>query len=662
MSRTLRTILAVVFVGIITFCAIILCQNIGKTLRMDVTEQKLYTLSDGTRSVLAKLNQPLKLRLYYAKTATLKAPDQIRFYNNYYDFVKTLLAEYARASKQMVQLEIIDPRPFSDDEEEALRYGLKRFPISEEENFFFGLVLQTQFGVVRTIPFFSPERQNFVEYDISHLIDTAVTRQKKRIGIMSSLPVMGEDTSGYMAQLRRMQKQQPRPPWTIVRQLQQQYDVNEVSTDVEQIKDVDILLVIHPKDLPEKTLFAIDQYVLKGGRAMFFVDPRCFVDTAANPLDRQQSEPVSNLNGLLSKWGVKMLENAFAGDRSLAMPVRMDRNERLQNLIGYLQLTGDCFNRHNVVTSNLNQVRMLFAGALVRSEAADANDEAERQVIPLLGTTSRGNTWSVEGPWDWVRINPERMITYFSDGSKPIVMSYLIKGRLKSNFPDGIEITEDSGEKTDNKDQDTEKPETKTVTRKLTGLTESSGECAVLVFSDVDFISDIVAYQDTVFGMKIAVGNNSDLVLNALDDLAGSSELIGVRSRGNFRRPFVVVDDIRARAEQKHAEEVAKLQAEIKRLETELNQVVSSAKKGQEDLIAKSIVDKQRQLETEIRRTRGELRDVQKKRYASIEQLGMRLQNLNMWSAPGVILLIAVVLTIRRRLLRRRHVSHASDA
>jgi hypothetical protein len=357
-----------------------------------------------------------------------------------------------------------------------------------------------------------------------------------------------------------------------------------------------------------------------------------------------------------------MLENAFAGDRSLAMPVRMDRNERLQNLIGYLQLTGDCFNRHNVVTSNLNQVRMLFAGALVRSEAADANEEAERQVIPLLETTSQGNTWSVEGPWDWVRINPERMITYFSDGSKPIVMSYLIKGRLKSNFPDGIEITEDSGEKTDNKDHDTEKPETKTVTRKLTGLTESSGECAVLVFSDVDFISDIVAYQDTVFGMKIAVGNNSDLVLNALDDLAGSSELIGVRSRGNFRRPFVVVDEIRARAEQKHAEEVTKLQAEIKRLETELNQVVSSAKKGQEDLIAKSIVDKQRQLETEIRRTRGELRDVQKKRYASIEHLGMRLQNLNMWSAPGVILLIAVVLAIRRRVLRRRHVSHASDA
>ena len=208
----------------------------------------------------------------------MKAPDQIRYFNNYYEFVKALLQEYVAVSKGMVQLEVIDPRPFSQEEEQAMRYGLQRFPITQEENFFFGLVMQTQFGVEKTIPFFSPDRHNFVEYDISYLIDTAITKQKKKIGIMSSLPVMGQDVSDYMARMMQMQGQQPEPPWTIVEQLKNKYEVKTVSTDVNDINDVDILLVVHPKNLPEKTQFAIDQFVLKGGRTVVCVDPFCWMD------------------------------------------------------------------------------------------------------------------------------------------------------------------------------------------------------------------------------------------------------------------------------------------------------------------------------------------------------------------------------------------------
>jgi ABC-type uncharacterized transport system involved in gliding motility auxiliary subunit len=328
MSRTLRTIAAVILIGIITFCAISICQNIAQGLRIDITDQKLYTLSNGTRTILGKLNQPLKLRLYYTKTAARKAPDQIRYYNNYFYFVQALLQEYARAAKGMIKLEVIDPRPYSDEEEEALRYGLRRFPMPKEESFFFGLVLQTEFGVVKTVPFFSPNRQNFVEYDLCQLIDTAITREKKRIGILSSLPVMGEDVTGYMAQLMRMQNQQPAPPWTIVRQLQQKYDVKKIETDIQEIEDVDTLLVIHPKDLPEKTLFAIDQFVLKGGRAIVCVDPRCIVDNPRRMPGQMgpSPDPISNLNSLLRTWGVEMLEDTFAGDRSLAVERQFERN------------------------------------------------------------------------------------------------------------------------------------------------------------------------------------------------------------------------------------------------------------------------------------------------------------------------------------------------
>ncbi len=236
MNRTIRAIIGAVCILVIVFSAISICQNIGKSWKADVTDQKLYTLSDGTKAILAKLHQKVVIKLYYAKTAALKGPDQIKFFNNYYEFVKSLLEEYVGAAKGMVELQVIDPRPFSQDEVDALQFGLKRFSITEEESFFFGLVVRTPFGVEKAIPFFSPDRQNFVEYDISYLIDTAITRQKKRIGIMSSLPVMGQDISPYMAQMMRMQNQRPQPPWTIVEHLRKKYEVQSLATDVMRLR------------------------------------------------------------------------------------------------------------------------------------------------------------------------------------------------------------------------------------------------------------------------------------------------------------------------------------------------------------------------------------------------------------------------------------------
>ena len=264
------------------------------------------------------------MKLYYAKTAALKGSDQIRYFNDYYYFVKALLEEYAAVGKGMVELEVIDPRPFSDEEADAIRNGLRRFTITEEEGFFFGLVVQTQFGVDKVIDFFSPQRQNFVEYDISYLIDTAITREKKRVGILSSLSVMGDDVSGYMAQMMRMQGQQPKPAWSIVRHMEQMYEVSSVEPEVDEITDVDILMVIHPKELSDKTLFAIDQFVLKGGRTIVFVDPYCYLDQP-DPRQMQMGQvtnPSSEFDKLLGAWGLELPKNTFAGDRKLSVTAR----------------------------------------------------------------------------------------------------------------------------------------------------------------------------------------------------------------------------------------------------------------------------------------------------------------------------------------------------
>ncbi|RKY07670.1 MAG: hypothetical protein DRP65_10140 [Planctomycetota bacterium] len=665
MNRLSRAIIAIVFVAAITFSAISICQTTAKSLRADITEQKLYTLSDGTKAILAGLNQPVKLKLYYTKTAAMKGPDQIRYFNEYYYFVRALLDEYVRAGKGMVELEIIDPRPFSDEEAQALRYGLRRFSITEEESFFFGLVLQTQWGVEKTIEFFSPERQNFVEYDISYLIDTAITREKKRIGILSPLKVMGDNVSGYMAQLMQMQGQSPKPPWGIVRQLKQMYDVKQIPTDTDQIKDTDILLVVHPKDLSEKTQFAIDQFILKGGRAIVLVDPHCIADRpppTQNPYETFTYKTSSNLNRLLKGWGLEMPENTFAGDRGLAIEGSLRPNQRRDKIIAYMLLVKGCFNADSAISADLNKVRVLFPGVL--REVAAGQDDSNIQLTPLLTTTSRGNSWTVSSPGELMMPDYPDLLSKFTDGTEPVAMAYLVTGRFKSAFPDGIEVEDDSVQSEDETgDAGESGDEEKAVkTKKITGLTEAEEDCAVVVFADVDFISDIVAYREAIFGLLAVVDDNSALLLNAIEELAGSANLISIRSRGNFQRPFTVVDEIEARAEAETAEEEARINAEIAGFQQELGKILSTSNQTEADIIETSILEKKKDLELKIHAAQSQLRRIKMIKRERIEALGTRLRNFCTLPGPIVTLIIAIVLGIRRAVMRRHYIGHAIDA
>ncbi len=667
MNKTVKAGIGVVLVLVITFCAISVCQNIGKSVKVDITEQNLYTLSDGTRSILLKLNQPLRVRLYYASTAALKGPDQIRYFNNYYQFVRSLLDEYVAAADGMIELGVIDPRPFSDEEAQALRYGLQRFQITEDESFFFGLAMQTQFGIEKVIPFFSPDRQNFVEYDISSLIDSCVEREKTKIGIVSSLPVMGDDVSGYMAQMMRMQGQQPKPAWTFVDQLRKGYEIVKIESDVEEIKDIDILLVIHPKDLPEKTMFAIDQFVLKNGRAIVFVDPYCFMDQPdqKSMQERTMHTANSNLDRLFRTWGIEMSENVFAGDRTLALKASLSPNQMPEKVIGFLNLVPGCFNSESVVTTDLNQVRVLMPGILKEIENGDKEDgepggEVER--VPLIMTTDRGNSWSVDNQFEIMALNPSALIQKFVDGREPVNMGYMLTGKFKSAFPEGVEfkVEEQKGHNPHGavSDPDNSGEESNT-TIKLTGLTESEGESAVIVFSDVDFISDMVAYQDSLFG-KVVVGDNGTLLLNAVEDLSGSSDLISIRSRGNFKRPFTVVDSIEDLAERESSVEEAKINAEIESFQNELQSVLLKASESEGQIVVgNSIMQKKRELELRIHEQQRKLREVKMQKRERIESLGNTLKNFNTLMVPAIVLIVAIVLGVRRSVKKKYYISHS---
>ncbi|MBN2842205.1 MAG: GldG family protein [Sedimentisphaerales bacterium] len=648
MNRMNRTILAMIFVAVITVSAVVVVTALAGTKKVDITAEKLYTLSEGTKTILNKINQPVTIKLFYAKTATTKALDEIKGYNDYYYFVKALLEEYASVNNK-IKLEIIDPRPFSEQEQEALLYGLKRFAVTEEEGFFFGLVAKTEYGAVKTIEFFAPDRQNLIEYDISYLLDTLTTRQKSKIGVLSSLPVMGEDLSPYMMQMMQQTGQRPQQPWVITRHLGQKYEFEKIATDAASIEGVDMLLVIHPKDLSEKTLFAIDQFVLKGGRAIFMVDPFCLTDIGdpqQQMYGQTQHDQSSSINELLNKWGVNVPADAYAGDKTLAEVVQLNRNSSPEKLIGFLSFNSarGCFNKDNVISSALANVKTIFGGVVEPVESmAD-----QISFTPLVTTSKQGNTWKPVTPISLQRLDPRRLMEQFTPGDKTLAVGALITGKFKSAFPEGIE---QEAKDTDEQQEQAAEPE------KIAGLTEAAENCNIIVFADVDFVGDSFAYNVSPFGAA-PNGDNAALLMNSIDNLLGSDDLIAIRSRGNFRRPFTLVDKIEAEAEARTEEQVKQIQDDIAGFEKELNNILSEARgQGQLVIDATQFEDSRKGLELKIHESKKKLRDAQLARREGIEKLGNKLALFNTAAAPAVILVIAICLTIQRSIKRSSYIA-----
>jgi ABC-type uncharacterized transport system involved in gliding motility auxiliary subunit len=652
MGRMTRAIMAIFFIAVIGVSAISISQGLFKRKRLDMTEHRLYTLSDGTKAILNKLNQPITMKLFYTRTAAINSSnDQIRYYNNYYTFVRALLEEYKAQSGGKVILEVIDPRPYSQEEMAAIRYGLRRFPLSEEENFIFGLVVQTQFGATKTIEFFAPDRQQLVEYDISYLLDTAVTRQKKRLGVLSSLDLMGD--TGYMAQMKQMQGQQPKQKWGILSHLERQYDVTSIPADTEAIEDVDFLLVVHPKDLPKQTVFAIDQFILKGGRAIIAVDPHSVADMP--DMTQRMSgaySSSSNLRQLLGHWGLVMPARTFAGDRTLAVVGATQQGQRPEKILGIIKLESayGCFNPSEPVTSQLREVTLVFPGVLKVQETGV--DEAQNLTYtPLLSTSEAGNAWTVNNDYELMNPDYAQMLRQFRDGDKPVTMAYRVTGTFTTAFPDGIEVLVVSDDEGDESQSE-----------KLTGLTESQEPGAVVVLADVDMLSDLVAYRRTIFGVS-PVGDNSTFILNTLEDLSGSSALISIRSRGNFNRPFTRVDKIEAKAEAETADEEARVMAKIQGFEQQLNEKIRSIEGDDKGaLIGQTIIEEKKKIELELRQAESQLRDIKMDKRLQVEKIKSKLWLFCTLPGPALMLLIAVLLGVYRSVKRRRYISHASDS
>jgi ABC-2 type transport system permease protein len=389
------------------------------------------------------------------------------------------------------------------------------------------------------------------------------------------------------------------------------------------------------------------------------LDPMCLSDRP----NRQQMQymqeppnPSSDLPQLLKAWKLEMPENQVVGDRDIALVASMSQNANPGKIITYLGFNRQCFNPDNIIGANLNDVRFLFAGALKPIE--DPNYKIT--LTPIVHTTAKGSTFQLT-PYEMMMPEPEHLMSKYMEGMAPVNMGYLVTGKLRSAFPNGIEVAIDPNKPEDSNGVKADPNKPKPTKKTIKGLVQATNDCAVAVYSDVDFISDMLAYQHSFFGSAV-VGDNAALLMNTVDDLCGSSDLIAIRSRGNFQRPFTVVDKIESDAEKATADEESKINAQIQGFQQDLNNIVSKAKEGDEQVIGNEVLKKKRQIEENLRAAQARLREVKAKRRENIEAMGNKLRNVNCAAAPAFILVIAIGLGIRRSFRRRHYISHASDS
>jgi ABC-type uncharacterized transport system involved in gliding motility auxiliary subunit len=581
--------------------------------RLDLTENRQFTLSPGTLQLLGGIDEPITLRLYASRSLREANP----FLGSYADRVSDLLRTFADAAHGRITVERIDPEPFSPEEDRAVGFGLEAIPADPGggTSGYLGIAGTNTTDDVDVLPVLSPEREAFLEYDLTRMVYNLSHLDKPVVALVSSLPLNGDPALQYR-------------PWQVMQELGQFFDVRYQGGDVDRFADdVDVLMLVHPQGLSEKTLYAIDQFVLRGGKALVFVDPQ----SEAQAIRQQQGMPgdtFSNLEKLFPAWGIAYDPNQVVADPRAARQVAYPSGGRDQvvDYLPWLTLDRGHLAADEVVTAELNRVNLATSGFLKHKEGSATT------LAPLL----RSSPDAMAMPADKVRMFPDpfAILRDFRPGSEALVLAARVSGPLKSAFEKAPEGAGGGAEH----------------------LSESKAPAQIIVVADSDLLDDrnwLASQRMLGQEMTVPLADNANLVANALDYLVGSEALLSLRGREVTVRPFTRVAEIRREAERQYR---AKEQELLQKL-GDLQEKVNSLQLG-EAQDASLLSDAQRQeiegFRGQLLDTRRELRDVQLALRKDIEQLRDRIRLLNIAAVPLLIAVVAIVLALIRRARYRR--------
>lgn len=620
-----RTMLAVgvVIAAVLFFFALNMAVGVWlKTARLDLTQDRLFTLSDGTREMLAAIDEPITVRFYKSAIIDELGP----YYSNHARRVAELLDEYARHADGMLRIETYDPASFSPEEDLAVADGLEGIPITRDgDKVYFGLAGFNSTDDRQAIPYLAPERASFLEYDLSKMIFDLAHPEKPVVALIGDLPVMGDQTTRYQ-------------PWLVTETMQQFFDLRVLGGTIDRIDDdVSVLILAQPSSLDEQTVYAIDQYAVRGGRILAFLDPAPEIMA----MTQQPGTPPPGFEAmapLLAAWGIAVPGDRVIGDPQTAMAVQArDRSGRtaIVPYLAWASLGPDQLARDDVLLANLERINLHSAG-LVRPV-----DGASTTFEPLMQSSSKS------GPVDALMVammpDPVGLLQSFQPGGEPLAYAARVSGTVASAFPDGPPAAV-----TDQAVIDAH-------------MAEGAAPLSLIVVADADILSDRSWLQmQSVMGQTYAVptANNGDFAINAVENLTGGAGLIALRGRGLTDRPFEVLEALQRDAEQRFQDAEQTLQAQIDETEGRIR-ALQQEEQDSGILLTGAQQEAIDQFRDQMLALRQQLRDVQHSLRQDVDRVEWEIKMANIWAVPALIAVFAIGLAFvrRRRMSRRRTVA-----
>src|SRR5580704_4154840 len=615
--------LALLFIGLT-----ILFNYTLRGWRLDLTQNHLYTTAPGTDRILKSIKEPINLYFFYSEKAAAQIP-QLQTYGTR---VREFLEELQARSGGNVHVHVVDPQPFSEDEDRATELGVKSVPVGATgSQFFFGLAGTNSTDGHAAIEFFDPQKGQFLEYDVVKLIYTLANPKKPVVAWLSTIP-MGESMDPRTGGLR--------PAWALYAQVQQLFDVHEIQPDTTTIDaDVNTLVIVHPKGLTPATQWAIDQYALRGGHILLFVDPLAEADPAgqgdpSNPMAAMGADKSSHFNTLLAGWGVSFDPKQVVADRARALSVSMHQGEPPQQHLGILGLNSSSFNASDVVTAGLSNVNVATAGFLTPIKGATTKFES------ILQSSTEAQPMPAQR--FAMLFDPSSLQEGFKPTGQRYTIAARVTGNVKTMFPSGP-------------------PTGVTLAPGQAALKESVKPLNLIVFADTDLLSDFMwVHEQNFFGQQVAQAwaSNGDLVLNSLDNLSGSTDLISVRGRATFTRPFERVEKLRHVADDRFHAEEQQLEQKLHETEEKLESLQSKRSDKSAVILTPEQEKELDQFQDEKVSIRKQLRQVRAGLDAEIKGLGNELKILNIVVAPFLFAVVVLLIAVGRR---RQRTSSATN-
>ena len=575
--------------------------------KIDLTTDKLFTVSENTKSIIKNLSEPISIKLFFSNSLS-KELSQIRDYEKR---VRELLMSYKKISNKNITIEIIDPRPFTDQEDLANVYGIQGLQLNEEgERFYFGAVFTNSVDDTTVIPFFELDREQFLEYDLTKTIYNLANTTKPNIGLISGLPLVGRvNNSQGNAQYER--------PFFIYQTLSEFFNVIDLSLEVSEIpQNVDQLLIVHPKNLSDVTLYAIDQFVMTGKGVTIFTDPFSEFDNNLSKPESEKDFSNSNLSRLFTSWGFDMKPGMVIGDIVNGRKVSLgpSNDQKIVTYVLWLAIQQNLLSNTDIITSNLDYIFLKSAGSI-----ENLNTNSSLVIEPLISTSKE--SMLIERYKMQFRADPEQLLKDFQSQDK----NYIIGARIKGEFDSAFSMEEIKKIELD-------------TNKHINNIKDAN----IILFADTDLLSDNtwISEQD-MFGRNsiTPIADNGRMVVNSIESMSGGRNLIGLRGRGSSNRPFLVIEDLQKKAELSFREKQISLQNELQGTEDKLkeiqsNQLGSSESKTSEQ--NKAIEEFQRK----ILSIRKQLRDVQRQLNADIERLENNIKVLNIWTMPLIVIIL----------------------